>query len=95
MDNASDRNPEDLLREIREKGISQSVCVNDLGMSCLIPYRVSSLLASLGFICPVSFSCFRSDISLKKFPPAAFNLHCCHIASSQLGGLTPSSSRCF
>jgi len=30
MDNASDRNPEELLREIAENGISQSVCVNDL-----------------------------------------------------------------
>lgn len=30
MDNTSDVNPEDLLREIVEKGISQAVCINDL-----------------------------------------------------------------
>lgn len=37
MDNASDKNPEDLLREIAENGISQSVCINDLGMCLLLP----------------------------------------------------------
>lgn len=37
MDNASDTNPEDLLREIAENGISQSVCINDLGMCPLLP----------------------------------------------------------
>lgn len=30
MDNVSDRNPEDLLREITDNGISQTVCINDL-----------------------------------------------------------------
>lgn len=35
MDNASNRSPEDLLKEIMENGISQSTCVNDLGM-CLL-----------------------------------------------------------
>ncbi|KAG0565651.1 hypothetical protein M758_7G004100 [Ceratodon purpureus] len=30
MANVSDKNPDDLLREITEKGISQSLCVNDL-----------------------------------------------------------------
>lgn len=35
MDDSSDRDPEDLLREIVEKGISQTVCINDLGMLAL------------------------------------------------------------
>lgn len=35
MDNTSDVNPEDLLREIVEKGISQAVCINDLGIPAL------------------------------------------------------------
>lgn len=35
MDNVSNKDPEDLLREIAEKGISQSICVNDLGTSFL------------------------------------------------------------
>jgi len=37
MENASDKNPEELLREIAENGISQSVCINDLGMCLLLP----------------------------------------------------------
>lgn len=37
MDNVSDRNPEDLLREIAENGISQCVCINDLGICLLSP----------------------------------------------------------
>lgn len=51
MDNVSDRNPEDLLREITENGISQTVCINDLGKHLLSPlfefHRLSTICSCL------------------------------------------------
>jgi hypothetical protein len=40
MERVSKKDPEELLREISQNGISQNVCINDLGTSSICPIRL-------------------------------------------------------
>ncbi len=45
MERVSEKDPEELLREISQNGISQNVCINDLGTSSICPIHLPYMWA--------------------------------------------------